>query len=112
MAHDVGEDIHRQGQILVDDLGVIIRAQLAGGGVELPADAVHFLGDLPGGALARALEGHMFHKMGKAVFPGGFQHAPRLHPRPDGYGAQGRHFLHQHGQPIVQDKFLHCLLLD
>ena len=62
----------------------------------MAADKVHFLGDLPGGALPGALKGHVLHKVRQAVFIGRFQHAACLHPRADTHGTQVRHGLRQY----------------
>ena len=100
IAHNVRQNIRGHRQVLVDHLGVIIGAQLAGGRVEHAANGVHFLSNLPGAAAGRALKGHMLHEMGQAVFRRRFQHGSRLHPYADGCGPQIRHGLDQHRQPV------------
>ena len=48
--NEIGEDIHRHRQVLVEHLHVIAGVLLGGKGVELAADGVHFLGDTFGSA--------------------------------------------------------------
>ena len=82
---EVGEDIHRQGKLVVGHLGVEAGAFLAGEGVELAAGEVHLLGDVARGAVLRALENHVLDEVAQAVFLRQLVHA--AHPDPHAHRA-------------------------
>jgi hypothetical protein len=58
IAHDVGEDVERERQVLVEHLDVVTRVFLRGKRVELTANRVDRLSNVFGAAARRALE-HM-----------------------------------------------------
>ena len=104
--HQVGEDVHRQFEVLVNHLGVEAGAVAAGEGVELTADGVHFLGNLAGGALFGALEYHVLQEVAKAALLGRFHHGADVHPRADGHRAQVGQPLADHAQAIGKKPFV------
>ena len=57
--HDVGDDVHAQRQVLLENLGVIGGVFARGIGVEVAADGFDFLGNGDGTAPFRALEDHV-----------------------------------------------------
>ena len=98
----IADNIHRQGQILIDYLGVVAGAILAGKGVELTADLVHLLGDLPRAARLRAVEHHMLNEMGKAVFFRPLIHGAYPNPTPDGATPDMCQFFSHDAQAVGQ----------
>ena len=96
VAGQVGQHVHRQRQILVNHPGIEAGAVLAGEGVHLPADSVHFLGNLPGGALLGALEHHVLQEVAQAVLLGHLHHGAHPQPHTNGHRAQV-------GQPLADD---------
>jgi hypothetical protein len=64
---DVGEDVEREGDILLQHLGVVGGAFARGIGVEMAADRLDLLGDGERAAPFGALERHVLEKMGDAV---------------------------------------------
>ncbi len=107
----VAENIHRQGQILVNHLGVEAGAILARKGVELAAHGVHLLGNLPGIALLRPLKNHVLQKVRKPILPGLLHHGAHPQPHADGNRAQVRQPLAHHMQPVAQRPMVkHSLL--
>ena len=107
----VAEDVHRQGQILVNHLGVEAGAILARKGVELAAHRVHLLGNLPGIALLRPLKNHVLQKVRKPILPGLLHHGAHPQPHADGNRAQVRQPLAHHMQPVAQRPMVkHSLL--
>ena len=109
----VRQHIHRQGQILINDLGIQAGAVLAGKGVQLTAHRIHFLGNLPGGAVSGALEHHVLQEVGQTVFRRGLHHGAYPEPYPDGYGAEIGQPLPYNAQtvgqhpPVVQALLIH-----
>ena len=77
-----------------------------GGGVEIAAHGVHLLGDLPGAAPGRTLEGQMLDEVGKAVLLRIFQDGARPHPYADGYRAQVGKGLRDDPQAVLQGELL------
>ena len=61
---DVGEEVHGERQVLVEDLHVEARVLLGREGVHLPADRIHRARDLLGGARSRALEDQVLDEVG------------------------------------------------
>lgn len=104
--HHVSDNVDGELNVLVDDLGVAAGAVLAREGVQLPADRVHFLGNLPDGALRRSLENHVLNEVGEAVFFRRFHHRTHMHPRADRHRPQMRQAFPQHTQAIGQHPFI------
>ena len=102
----VGQDIHRQGQILVDHLGVEAGAVAAGEGVELTAHGVHLFGNLPGSTLHGSLENHVLQEVAQAVLLRLLHHRADMHPRADGNRAQEGQPLADHPEAIGQNPFI------
>ena len=84
---EVGKHVDGQRQVFIHHLGVKAGAFLGGKGVELPAHGVHFLGDLAGGALLRALEGHVLEEVADAGLRGDLILRARAQPQAHGHGA-------------------------
>ena len=84
---EVGKHVDGQRQVFIHHLGVKAGAFLGGKGVELPAHGVHFLGDLAGGALLRALEGHVLKEVADAGLRGDLILRARAQPQAHGHGA-------------------------
>ena len=63
---DVGEDIERHRQVLVENLDVVAGVLLGGKGIHLTADGVDFLRDVLRRPRRCALEQHVFDEMGNA----------------------------------------------
>ncbi len=101
--HEVGEHIEGGGHMLVEHLDVEADGFLAGEGVEVAADGVHFAGDVLRGARFGALEDHVLDEVGDAVDFG--QLVARAGPNPDahGDGADVVHFFGQNRKPVGQD---------
>ena len=81
------EHVDGQGQVFIHHLGVKAGALLGGKGVELAAHGVHFLGDLAGGALLRALEGHVLKEVADAGLRGNLILRARAQPQAHRHGA-------------------------
>jgi len=76
-AHDVGEEIQRQVQVLVQDPDVEAGGFLAGEGVHLSAHGIDLPGDLESRALLRPLEDQMLDEVrDPALLPGLVPGAP------------------------------------
>src|SRR5579872_3086597 len=91
VGQDVREDVERQLAILAEDAGEIGRLLDAGLGVEIAAGVLDLLGDLPGAAAARALEGHMFEQMRKPMLLRPLVARPGADKNAERSGAQLRH---------------------
>ena len=86
MLQNVGDDIDGQGQVFLQDLGVI-RGVFAGRvGVQVPADGLDLLGDFQGAAAFGPLEGHVLQQVRNAVDGGGFVPGADLDPGAERYG--------------------------
>ena len=86
MLQDVGDDIDGQRHIAGQDPGVIGGLLARGIGVEMAAHGLDLLGDFPGAAPGRALEGHMLQQMGDAVDLGRLVARAHIGPDADGGG--------------------------
>ncbi len=89
--------------MLVQDLDVEADGFLAGEGVEVAADSVHFAGDALGGARFGALEDHVLDKVGDAVDLGQLVARASANPNAHGDGADVIHFFSQNREPVGQD---------
>ncbi len=65
--HQIGQHVDRLGQVLVEDLDVVARVLLGGEGVQVAAQAVHFLRNVLSRPAAGALEEHVLDKVGDAA---------------------------------------------
>jgi hypothetical protein len=102
----VSDHVEGDGQMLVEDLGVEADLFLGGEGVEHAADGIHFAGDGFGGAALRALEDHVLHEMGQAVFFRYFAARAVADPHAHGDRADVGHGLGEHHQAVGQDMLL------
>src|SRR6266853_2843108 len=59
----VGNNIERNGEMIVENFGVEANLFFGGEGVEHSADRIHFTGDGFGGTALRAFEDHVLHEM-------------------------------------------------
>jgi hypothetical protein len=96
---DVGKDIDGEGDVVFQDSGVVGGRFRRCRGVDFAADIFDFFGDLPGGAARRALESHMFEKMGDAVFGSRLVAGTGFDPHPKSDAFEMRHFFRHNGQP-------------
>ncbi len=89
----VGEDLDRQRQMLVEHLQVIAGVFLRREGVDLSADRIDLLGDLLGVARRRALEEHVLDEVRDAGGFRGLVTRTARQPDADGDRADVRHPL-------------------
>ncbi len=93
LRQDIREDIHGQRHMVLQHAGIIGCRLGRGGGVQLAADILDLLSDLPGGSLARALERHVFQQMRDPVFGFGLVPRSRLDPGAESHALKMRHGL-------------------
>ncbi len=91
--NEIGNDVKRDRQMLVENLGVEADLFLGGEGVEHAANGIHFAGDRFGRAALGAFEDHVLHEMREAIFLVDFAARAVANPDPDGNGANVRHGL-------------------
>ena len=101
--HDVGEEVDRRRQVLVEDLDVVAGVFLRRERVELAADGVDRLGDVLGGARAGALEEHVLDEMGDAAAVDGLVPRPARQPDAEADGPDVRHRLGDEAETGIQD---------
>ena len=99
----VGEDVEGDGDVVVEGLDAEADSFLAGVGVEVAADGVHFTGDVLGGSGAGAFEEHVLDEMGDAVGGGLFIARAGFDPDAHGDGAEVLHAFGENGEPVGQD---------
>ena len=100
---DVGEDVERERQVLVEHLDVIAGVLFGGEGVELPADRIDFLSDVFGRAAGRALEEHVLDEVGDAAALVGLVARAARQPHPDADGTDVRHGLGDESKAVVEN---------
>ena len=104
VADDVGEDVDRQRQVLVEDLDVVAGVFLGGERVELAADRVDLPARcLPRDRLAGALEQHVLDEMRDAAALSRFVPRPARQPDADADRADLRHPLGENAEPVVEN---------
>ena len=108
MHRQIGDHIHRQGQVLVHHLGVKAGAFLGGKGVQLAAHRVHLLGDLPGRALLGALEHHVLQKVAHARLLRRLKLTARAQPQPHRHRPEVGNPLPDDPQPVGQGDLIKC----
>ena len=101
--HDVGQDVHRQRQMLVEHLDVVAGVFLRGERVELAADRIDRLRDVLGRPRRRALEQHVLDKMGDAAALGRFMPRPARQPDADADRAHLRHLLGEKTEAVIEN---------
>ncbi len=67
MQDQVGQDVEREGHMLIEDFGVETDQFLTGEGIEASANRIHRAGDVFGRTRLRALEDHVFNEMRDAI---------------------------------------------
>ena len=102
----IGKNIHRKPEILVDHLGIKAGAFLAGKGVQLAAHHVHFFSDLPGSAVLCSLEDHVLDKVAQAVFFGQFVDAAHLDPHAHRTAVNVAELFAHHPQAVWQSDLI------
>ena len=102
VADDVGEDVDRQRQMLVEHLDVVAGVFLRGERVELAADRVDRLRDVLGGARRGALEEHVLDEVRDAAALGGFVARAARQPDADADRADLRHPLGEKPKTVVE----------
>ena len=94
------KNIHRQRQVLVEDLDVIARVFLGGEGVHLPADGVDRLGDVFGAAGRGALEEHVLDEMRDTALLNRLVAGSAREPDADAHGSNMGHPLREEAEPV------------
>ena len=101
--HQVAENVHGDGQMLVQHLDVEADAFLGGEGVHVAADGVDLARNFLGAAVLRALEDHVLDEVRDAVPLQIFVAGAGLDPDSDRGGANVLHLLGNKDQPVGQD---------
>ena len=101
--HDVGEQIDRGRQVLVEDLDVVAGVFLRRERVELAADRVDGLGDVLGRARAGPLEQHVLDEMGDAAAVDRLVPGPARQPDAEAHRPDVRHRLGDEAETGIQD---------
>ena len=91
LGQNVGEHVERQRHVGLEHARIIGGALGAGRRVEIAADRLDFLGDLPRAAPPRALERHVFEQMRNAVLVAAFVAAAGIDPDAERGGLEMRH---------------------
>ncbi len=99
----VGEDVERNRHVVGERFDAKADGFLAGEGVQVAADCVHFAGDVLGGARFGALEEHVFDEVGDAVDLGGLVAGAGLDPDAHGDRAEVFHALGEDAEAIGKD---------
>src|SRR5690606_1728844 len=89
---NIGKDIHRHREILLQYLGIIDGMLTTGMSIQRPAYRVKLLRYLAGGTGFCAFKGHMLQKMREAVVLLRFETATDIHPYAD---SDRRRILHR-----------------
>ena len=116
--HQVGQHVERDRHVLGQRLYVEADGLFAGKGVQVPADRIHFAGDVLGRTGARALENHVLDKVGDSVGLRGLATRTGLDPHPHRDRAEVFHPLGQNDQAIRQygaakiSLGVHCVLFN
>ena len=100
---EVTEDVEGDGGVVGEGLDGETDGFLAGVGVEVAANGVHFAGDVLGGAVAGALEEHVLDEVGDAVDRGVFIAGAGFDPDAHGDGAEVLHAFGEDGEPVGED---------
>src|SRR4029077_5456837 len=103
MEKNVGQEIHRQRQILVQHFGVITGVLLRRKRVEHSSYRIHLLRDLGCGPSLRALEKQMLNKVGNPVLLGRFVAGAVLHPNTQAGGTMIRHLLRNNPDAVIEN---------
>ena len=101
---NIAEQIDRQRQVLVENLGVVAGMFFGGKGVDHAADGVHLLGDLRRAAPLRALEKQMLDEVGNAVLGVAFMARAVLDPNAQTHRTMILHLLRDHADAVVQNR--------
>ena len=104
--NEIGDDVKRDRQMLVENFGVEADLFLRGERVEHAADGIHFAGDGFGGAALGAFEDHVLHEMGQAVFFRDFAARAVADPDADRDGADVGHRLGDDDQAVAEHVLL------
>ena len=100
---EIGDDVERDREMLVENFGVEADLFLGGEGVEHAANGIHFAGDGFGGTALSAFENHVLEEMSEAVFGGGFAAGTIANPDADGDGADVLHRLGDDNESVGED---------
>ena len=96
MQKHITHNFHGLFHMLVQHTGMITSIFFCGIGVDLSAQSVHFLCNLPCGTVFCSLEHHVFNVMGNAVFLGTLVSRSVFHPNAKGNTADVADFLQHH----------------
>ena len=100
--HDVGEQIHGERQVLVEDLDVVAGVFLRRERVELAADRVNRLRDVFGGARVGPLEEHVLDEVRDAAALVALVPRPPHQPHADRHRPHMRHRLGDEAEAVVE----------
>ena len=100
--HDVGQDVERERQMLVEHLDVVAGVFLGGKGVELSADGVDRLCDVFRRTGRCPLEQHVLDEVRDATSLRRLVPRPAGQPHPDADRADLRHLLGQNAKTVVE----------
>ncbi len=100
--HDVGEQVDRERQMLVEHLDVVAGVFLRGERVELPADRIDRLRDVLGRAGRGALEEHVLDEVGDAAARLDLVARAARQPHADRHRPHVGHRLGDEPQPVVE----------
>src|SRR5258706_7274145 len=99
----IGNNIERDGEVIVENLGVETNLFFGRERIEHAADGIHFAGDGFGGAPLGALENHVLHEMREAVLFGSFAAGTVANPHADRNRADVAHGLGHDDQTVGQN---------
>ena len=100
---DVGENVHGERQVLVEDFDVVARVLFRGERVELSADRVDRLRDVFGGAAASALEQHVLDEVRDTASLGSLVARPARQPDTNADRTDLRHPLGEKTETVIEN---------
>ncbi len=98
--NEIGNDVERNREMLVEHFGVETNLFFGGEGVQHSADGIHLSRNGFCGASLRAFEDHVLHEMGQPVFFQHFASRTVAHPDSNGNRAYVGHGLRNDHQAI------------
>src|SRR6266481_1835013 len=101
--NEIGNDVERNREMLVEHFGVEANLFFGGEGVQHSADGIHLSRNGFRGAPLRAFEDHVLHEMGQAIFFQYFAARAVAHPNADRDGTYVGHCLRNDHQAIGED---------
>ncbi len=92
--HHISQQVQSLLQVLVGNAGVVACVQLAGGGVDIAADQVDLLRDLPRAPVGCAFKSHVLNKVGQPAFLISLHNGAGFDKHANGRAAQVGQALH------------------